>query len=146
VIEQQEKNEQDDGRDHRPQLTFSEELPEGCPCASAVDCEGLVYVVVPSGPLMSAYFRSQAERGRLANATGDAACARHGLSVFPSVKSCSHQRRLFPRLGNHIAVAMLDAGHGKIAASPSSNNPDHRTWWPYQHVIRHELFAVVEEE
>lgn len=125
-------------------LTFSPDFSTpDCPLPSANYCDGAVFVLVQDLSLDPIQFQSQAERGRAIGAVGDKACTRHGLSVFPSYDACMHQRRLFPRLGNYVASAVLRAEHGKVADTPSQN-PAHQTWWPYQEVVRHELFSVVE--
>ena len=125
--------------------SFSPDLPANCPITSAEESDCTVYVVVPANHLEASHFWTQAERGRAVNAQGQAACTRHGLSVFPNALSCAHQRRLFPGLGAYIACAQLKPPHGMIASSPSGSNPEHQTWWPYEHVIRHEVFAIVVE-
>ena len=102
-------------------------------------------MLVTHTPLDASQFQSQAERGRAASATGEQACTRHGLSVFPDRESCVHQRTLFPRLGAHIASASLTAQHGKTANTGSNRNPSHQTWWPYLGVVRHELFEIMGE-
>jgi hypothetical protein len=119
-------------------------LPSGCPLPSAVDCASSVFLIFPDEEISALHCLSQAERGRARNATGDAACTRHGLSVFPSVESCIHQRKLLPHLGRFIGSAWLGPDHGKIAETPSSTNPAHMTWWPYKNTPRHTLFHILE--
>jgi hypothetical protein len=126
-------------------LTFSAALPAGCPLQNSTDCDGSVFVLVTNAAFNNSHFLSQAERGRANSATGDHACTRHGLSVFPDLHSCAHQRTLFPRLGPYIASAALTSEHGKLANTASSNNPLHQTWWRYQEVSCHALFTLVEE-
>lgn len=123
--------------------TFSASLPADCPLPRAVDCNREVYFLVDQLPLNASQFLSQAERGRATGVSGEKVCTRHGLSVFPDKASCAHQVELFPRLGPHITCATLAEEHGKIADTPSGNNPAHMTWWPYADVERHGLFAVV---
>lgn len=103
-----------------------------------------MFVLVQALPLDPLQFQSQADRGRALNAVGEKACTRHGLSVFPTYDSCSHQLKLFPRLGPYVVTATLSARDGKMADTPSHVNPAHQTWWPYLEVVRHELFAVLE--
>lgn len=126
-------------------MTFPDALPVGCPLPSAQDCSCTVYMISPENPVREQDCLSQAERGRAKNATGDLACTRHGLSVFPTYESCEHQRSLFPRLGGYIASATLDNSHGKILETPSGSNPSHMTWWPYKSTNRSKLFTVVVE-
>ena len=128
----------------RVMLTYPSDFPAGCPLPSSSDCGGDVYLLVQSLQLDPLQFQTQAERGRALNAVGDEACKRLGLSVFPTYESCSHQRRLFPRLGSYIATATLSAVDGKISNTPSHKNPTHQTWWPYPEVVRHALFSVME--
>lgn len=96
-------------------------------------------------PCRNADFQSQAERHRALDATGEGACTRHGLSVFPSFDSCEHLRRARPRLGKYIVKARLQPEHGKIADTPSKQHPRHHTWWPFEDVAREMLFSVVDE-
>ena len=124
---------------------FSADLPDDCPLPSARDCDCEVFFLVQDLPPREEQFLSQAERGRATLATGDAACRRHGLSVFPNVESCRHQLDLFPRLGPHIIRSELSAAHGKIASTPSQNNPAHMTWWRYIGIEPHKIFSVWEE-
>lgn len=126
-------------------MNFPPELPAACPLPSSKDCSGSFYMVCREDPIREEDCLSQAERGRAPNATGDAACTRHGLSVFMSYDACVHQRELFPHLGKRIAHAMLDASHGKSLSTPSNANPGHSTWWPYANLSRSTLFAVIKE-
>lgn len=119
---------------------------DNCPLPRSTPCNGPLYIVSKSNPVDAESCKSQAERGRAQNATGEKACMRFGLSVFPSFSSCEHHREIFPALGMHIAVAQLDDSHGVQAATPSNSSPAHCTWWPGIHVLRHELFSVVTEE
>jgi hypothetical protein len=98
-----------------------------------------------SVPFTAEDFRSQAERERALDATGEDACTRHGLSVFPTFKSCDHLRRALPRLGSHILRARLSPNHGVIAETPSRKNPQHQTWWPFEGTPRDALFAAVDD-
>jgi hypothetical protein len=125
---------------------FSKNLPVNCPLPHAMDCNAQVFVVVKQNPLGASDLRTQADKGRAIRATGDDACKRHGLSVFPDRKSCEHQKNLFPNLGTFIASAELKPEHGKILNTPSQSNPMHQTWWSYDDVDRHSLFAVIGEE
>ena len=117
-----------------------------CPLPTANPCNGVVYLVSKTNPVDAEACKSQAERGRAKNATGDKACMRFGLSVYPSFSTCEHHREAFPGLGSHIAAARLDASHGVQAPTPSKNSPAHCTWWPGRHVTRHALFTVVTAE
>jgi len=125
-------------------MMFPEELPQGCPLPAAQDCSGSIYMISENIPVQESNFQSQAERGRALAATGDAACTRHGLSVFPTYESCAHHKLLFPRLGEHIVSAKLEPSHGKLMKTPSRSNPAHMTWWPYKGVTRSALFSPVE--
>lgn len=125
---------------------FPKELPADCPLPRAMpsDCE--VYMLSKTLTFSSDDFRSQAERNRALNATGEGVCTRHGLSVFPTFDSCAHLRRARPALGKHILRAQLSPEHGKIADTPSNTNPRHHTWWPFEGIERELLFSVVSEE
>ncbi|WP_139826441.1 hypothetical protein [Derxia lacustris] len=122
---------------------FLNGLPNGCPPES--DLAGVsAYMIFRDSVVSTHDCLSQAEKGRAINAVGPAACNRHGLSIFPDVESCLHQQKLLPHLGRYIGVAYLNAEkHGRIVPTPSRKSPAHITWWPYQDVQRHSLFAVV---
>ena len=124
---------------------FSKDLPaKDCPLPTAIDCDNTVYKLFKSYPFENADCQTQAEMGKALNAVGDAACNRHGLSVFPTMSSCLHQLKLFPYLGPYVGEAKLEANHGKIATTSSNNNPEHMTWWSDVRVNRQELFNKVE--
>lgn len=127
-------------------MNFSKDLPEGCPLPAAQACSTTIYMISPENPVSDQSCLSQAERGKAKKATGDGACTRHGLSVFPNFESCRHQRSLFPRIGSFIAAAKLGPEHGRIMSTPSGSNPSHMTWWPYEETNRSELFTIIGEE
>lgn len=127
-------------------MEFPEDLPTGCPLPQATDCACEVFVISRNVPVGPNDLLSQAEKGRALDATGDAACTRHGLSVFPTRKSCLHQRMLLPHLGKHVVTATLDASHGKIADTPSNRNPEHQTWWFFKDIDRAQLFTESREQ
>lgn len=120
------------------------DLPEDCPLSSATDCDGEVFMLFADFPCTDGDCLTQAERGRALAAQGDGICTRHGLSVFPSLEACAHQRTLIPWLGKKIGRAVLTADHGMVADTPTKN-PGHMTWWPYPEVQRHALFQHVDE-
>lgn len=124
-------------------MNFPAGMPDGCPLPAATPCDGDFFLVSKTNPVQAADCLSQAERGRALNATGDKACMRHGVSVFPTFESCEHHREVFPALGDHVAVAKLHASHGVQADTPSRTAPAHKTWWPYAQLARHPLFSVV---
>lgn len=126
-------------------MGFPSTFPPDCPLQTATDCNGEVYMVFKETSISAEHCYSQAERGRATTATGDGTCTRHGLSVFPTLKGCQHQRDLMPFLGQHIGVASLSIEHGKLAPTPSGKNPEHMTWWSYEGIERHALFSIVEE-
>ncbi len=125
-------------------MIFPDGLPKNCPLPNAVSCSGTIYMISPNYPVDQQDCLSQAERGRAVDATGDLACTRHGLSVFPDFASCSHQQSLFPGLGEHIVAAQLDPSHGKTMETPTKRNPRHMTWWPRKDLERSVLFKLVE--
>jgi len=122
-------------------MNFPDTLPADCPLSNAVDCQLMVYMAFKTNQPSASDCKSQAERGRAKDATGDDACKRHGISVFPTYESCKHQISLFPRLGPFIGEAELSPRDGKIAETDSAKNPRHMTWWPCKEVDRHELFS-----
>lgn len=121
-------------------MTFSDDLPSDCPLARAIPCNHTIYMIHQD----ENSFLTQAERGRATNATGEGACTRHGLSVFPSLASCKHQQSLFPRLGKQIVSASLQHEHGVIADTPATKNPKHMTWWPFKDVQRKSCFSFID--
>lgn len=100
----------------------------------------MVFMAFQSTPATAEQCKNQAEKNKALNAVGEGVCTRHGLSVFPSMDSCTHLVKLFPRLGPYVGKADLTQLHGKIAETGSSKNPAHMTWWPYEGVNRHSLF------
>jgi len=70
-------------------------------------------------------------------------CERKGLSLFSDRRDAEHYMGKFPYLGSRIARATLRPWHGKQKATPRRGGPSHTTWWPFEDVVRHELFAVV---
>lgn len=126
-------------------MSFPSSLPLNCPLPSAIDCGQVVFMAFQSQPVTSEQCQTQAERNRAVNAVGDAACTRHGLSVFPTLVSCTHHVKLFPRLGPYVGKANLTSPHGKIAATGSAKNPAHMTWWPYEGVKRNSLFIDLQK-
>lgn len=124
---------------------FPANFPHDCPLTNAVDCSQTAFMLFNSSPVTEQLCKTQAERNRAANATGEGQCTRHGLSVFPTRESCVHQFRLFPFLGPYIGKAVLSPCHGKIAPTPSTRNPEHMTWWSYEGVMRAPLFSDLEE-
>ena len=125
-------------------MPFPATFPPDCPLAGAVDCDLTVYLVAKAVPLPASACKTQAEKGGAPNATGDAVCMRHGLSVFPSMSECNHTREILPHLGRLIAKAILTPNHGKIRAT-GTRTPGHMTWWPYENIARHTLFELVTE-
>lgn len=123
---------------------YSKDMPTGCPLPSSRECSAGVYKICKSVLLKEKDFKTHAEKGIAKDATGDKACTRHGLSVFPTLESVRHLRRFRPSLGKHIAYAELKPQHGKIADTPSFDNPQHQTWWPYESVVREALFQIVD--
>jgi hypothetical protein len=123
---------------------FSADIPSDCPLPSAVDCFQEVFKLFATFPFDAEECKTQAEMGKAKNVTGQAVCTRHGLSVFPTLEGCLHQMKLFPYLGEHVGVAQLLPQHGKIAATPSNNNPNHMTWWIDVSVQRQSLFKKVD--
>ena len=127
-------------------MKFSQALPDDCPLSRAIPCNAKVYMLCKKEVISKQDCLTQAERGRAANVSGELLCTRHGLSVFSSLKSCIHQQKLFPHLGNHIAHADLREQHGVIADTPAKLNPRHMTWWAYEEVERDNCFTVMQLE
>lgn len=119
---------------------FPANWPENCPPLDAEDARGTVYRLVKSDPPIADDFRSHAELGKMPKAPP---CLRHGLSTFRRHEEASHQRDLFPALGDKIAMAELKPEHGKTKLT-QGKQPTHTTWWPYEEVHRASLFRCVD--
>ncbi len=125
-------------------MHFPATMPADCPLPGSIACNTVVYIIVKNNPAISTDCLTQAERNRATTATGEGACTRHGLSVFPSLQDCQHHRSLFKAFaGGYIAKASLTSEHGQQRNTPSQKAPAHMTWWPYEHISRHELFEVI---
>lgn len=62
---------------------------------------------------------------------GKNACNARGLTVYRSVEDCIAAAAAIPALKKkHIAKAVLSNSSGKIAATPSINTKNHKTFWP----------------
>lgn len=121
---------------------FPADWPENCPPNDAVDADGIVFRIVKAKPVTADDMASHHETGKLLKAP---ACLRCGLSVFREIQETLHQRQLFPKLGNLIAIATLQATHGKTKLT-DGKQPTHTTWWPFEGIDRASLFSLVAEE
>lgn len=122
-------------------MTFPKDWPPGCPSADTPDAEGDVFRIVKGNPVTVADMLSHHETGKLPKADP---CLRCGLSVFRLLEDALNQQKLFPKHGNKIAKALLEATHGK-ACLTRGQLPTHTTWWPYEGVDRAAPFVVVQE-
>src|SRR3954464_12015588 len=120
-------------------MTFPDDWPRDCPPTDALDASGRVYRRVKTDPPGAGDFATHRETGKLPRAPE---CLRCGLSVFRDLVEVDHQRRLFPRLGQFIAQADLEAGDGKTRLT-TGQQPSHTTWWAYQEADRASLFIIV---
>ena len=99
--------------------------------------------MVREDPAAAGSFRTPAESGLLPRADP---CLRHSLSVLRTYRDADHQRRLFRKLGEHVAKATLAPEHGRAKPTPTERAPSHTTWWPYPGVVREALFSMVRGE
>jgi len=123
-------------------MKFPDAWPKDCPPSDAEDADGVVFRVVKHNPPEEEDTATHMETGRLPKAPP---CLRCGLSVFREMRDAAHQRQLLPKLGNLIASATLLPEHGKTKLT-KGQRPTHTTWWAYEGVNRHSLFAVFAEE
>lgn len=117
-------------------MSFPADRPQGCPPTDAEDANGEVFRLVKTDPPTAADFLSYHEMG----ITRGDPIRRCGLSVFRDRADAEHASRAFPNLGNVIARAVLELGHGK---TKQTGRPTHTTWWPAEGVDRATLFTVV---
>jgi hypothetical protein len=122
-------------------MVFPSDWPSDCPPSSAVNAHGTVFRIVKNAPPLAADFATHRETGRLKSPPE---CLRCGLSVFRELGDAVHQRSLFPKLGQWIAQAILNADHGKMMLT-AGQQPTHTTFWIYEGVDRPRLFAIVVE-
>ena len=123
-------------------MNFPLDWPANCPPLDAEPADGEVYRIVRNNPMQTIDAATHRETGRLPKAT---ACLRCGLSVFSELRDVLHQRELFPKLGDFIAIANLAKKDGKMKLT-QGRFPSHLTWWPYLEVDRVRLFTLVIEE
>lgn len=122
-------------------MNYSKDCPKDCPPVDAVDVQGSIFRIVRQCPPTVSDFQTHAESGKALTAVGKRVCLRFGLSVFNRFDDAAHHCELFPDLGKGIAMATLNAAHGKAKAT---GKPPHQTWWPYEGVDRAALFSCVE--
>ena len=122
-------------------MRFPIDWPNECPPNDAVPAEGTVYRLVKNNPCEQNDFRSHRELGKLPNADP---CLRCGLSVFRDIADAKHQHCAYPKLGNFIARANVNATHGRTKLT-QGQQPSHTTWWPHEDIERHTLFTHLEE-
>jgi hypothetical protein len=111
------------------------------PRLDAQPASGTVYRVVKHSPTQEADFQSHRELNRAPNADP---CLRSGLSVFCKKEEAAHMRRVFPKIGDYIAVGELVPHHG-VTKLTQGKQPTHTTWWPCLGIDRAAVFAVIED-
>lgn len=121
--------------------SFHPDIPVGCPLPSSTPCNCTVFRGCEKSPPHASDFKTFHELGRFKNATGDKACMRFGVSVFPTKQACEHMLELFPDNGSYVSSGALQPSHGRVADTPTGNFPLHQTWWPYEGLQRETLFV-----
>jgi len=122
--------------------SFAPSIPASCPPTSALPCNVDVYLACVEVNDADDGFRTAHERGVYVNVQGEAACQRHGLSVFLDEKSCRHLIRVQPR-GRRVASGKLGNDRGVILDTPTNRHPNHHTWWPFHEIVRSAGFSIV---
>lgn len=125
-------------------MTFPISWPKDCPPADADPASGVVFRIIKANPPAADDFRSFLELGKPNTAKP---CDAAGLSAFRELDDAKHYAQKFPHLGEMVAMGTLRAEHGMIKSTPrivAGKTNSHATWWPYEAIARHELFAVVD--
>jgi hypothetical protein len=114
--------------------------PPGCPPSDAVDGDGSYYRVARN-PLTEEDFKTHHETGKRKNLDE---CERRCLSICGTKEDAIQTRLLYPRLGSHIALGMLDASSGKTKFT-NGNIATHTNWWPIETLdARRRRFAIIQ--
>lgn len=121
-------------------LMFPSNWPAGCPPAEARPADGEVYRLVKSDPPVADDFATWLELGK-SNPARE--CESAGLSVFRNLEDATNYAGKYPHLGERVAKGSLGDQHGITMPTPRRGN-SHLTWWPYEGIIRHSLFSVID--
>lgn len=119
---------------------FDQLLPDACPPESATSRKQPAYRIVRDSPPSKTDFQTHSELGRALSADE---CRRASLSIFATYRQAVHRKNLSPRLGSHIAHAILTEAHGLI--SPQ-NSTGHMDWWAYSGMVNPNDFSTVTNE
>jgi hypothetical protein len=115
-----------------------------CPPAEATAASGMVWRAVFKMPLCDEAFKSYAELGKPNCDRAD--CNAWGLSVWTSEAAVLHARKLMRHFRKrHIAAGTLDQNDGVLLPTPSSQQPDHHTFWKFHgHSVLAKFQVVME--
>lgn len=73
-------------------------------------------------------------------------CQERGLSISEKCEDAQKTMKAFKRLGKYIYSGIIRYKvDGIVKRTPSSNNPTHRTWYPYVDTNEIEIFKVHEK-
>lgn len=125
-------------------MTFPTDWPPGCPPADTKDTSGVFYRIVKTSPPTADDFRTFHEMGKRLRGALPCPCMPYGLSVFPNREDAAWMTRVMPKLGNHLARGVLEAGNGPSKLTPGQR-PSHTTWWPSCECDRSGCFPDVED-
>lgn len=122
---------------------FGSGLPKNCPPSAATVGPKLLFRLVSNNPPSPSDFRTTHEEGKYLSSDP---CQRCSISMLSSAASAQKMRKIIPNLKDRrIAAGTIPADAGAIMSTPSKNNPDHWSWWPKMHVVRHSYFEVIDE-
>jgi uncharacterized surface anchored protein len=109
-------------------LQFDNGIPDQCPPAEAVDATGEVFRAVPDESLQPDHFVSWIKAKKKSAKPKD--CRHWGLSVWTSLEAVQHARKVNSHMcDQYIAKGALKAGDGRLAPTPTANQPMHHTLW-----------------
>src|SRR4051812_28093899 len=125
-----------------PPLRWPTFFPEDCPSADATEASGPAFRAVKTDPPTESDFLSYIEEGkRIRDETR--LCQASGLSVQLTLAGARIHQATFPGVYKFIAAVAFAGTHGKIKPTPNRKFPEHCTWWPYESVVRQEMFRVI---
>lgn len=109
---------------------WPDHYPSNCPPSQAEPPSGNIYRFMnrknPKDKDFSSYYELKPDHD-----WKDKACAARGLTVYTTKEDCVAAAAAVPALKKkHLAIANLPSNSGVIAATPSTNTKNHKTFWP----------------